>query len=306
MEHHPSQAPGRRRLGGLRRPSPRLLLALLAVILLLGGLWLWLRDSSLVGVREVRVAGARGPDAAEIQSALVAAAHSMTTLDVNMKQLRTAVAPYPVVKSLDVTTQFPHGMRIRVIEQVPVAIVDAGGRRTAVAGDGTLLHDAAVNSTLPTISLQVLPGGTRVTGYALSEVRLLAAAPYALLPKLETVTDSSAHGLVAKLRDGPSIYFGDSTRMGSKWTAAAEVLADSRSAGAAYIDVTDPSRPAAGAGGDTNGSAASSATGSSAGSSAGTSATAVTQPTAGTVDGSASNASQPTASTADGSSSTGG
>src|SRR5437763_377206 len=105
-----SQAPGRRRLRGLRRPSPRLLLALLAVILLLGGLWLWLRDSSLVGVREVRVAGARGPDAAEIQSALVAAAHSMTTLDVNMKQLRTAVAPYPVVKSLDVTTQLPHGM----------------------------------------------------------------------------------------------------------------------------------------------------------------------------------------------------
>src|SRR5205085_4917813 len=129
------------------------------MILVLGGIWLWLRDSSLVGVREVRVSGASGPDAAEIQSALVAAAHNMTTLDVNMKQLRTAVAPYPVVKSLDVTTQFPHGMRIRVIEQVPVAIVDAGGRRTAVAGDGTLLHDATVNSTLPTISLQVLPGG---------------------------------------------------------------------------------------------------------------------------------------------------
>jgi cell division protein FtsQ len=228
----------------------------------------------------------------------------MTTLDVNMKQLRTAVAPYPVVKSLDVTTQFPHGMRIRVIEQVPVAIVDAGGRRTAVAGDGTLLHDATVNSTLPTISLQVLPGGTRVTGYALSEVRLLAAAPYALLSKVETVTDGSAHGLVAKLRNGPSIYFGDSTRMGSKWTAAAEVLADSRSAGAAYIDVTDASRPVAGAGGDTNGSAPGSATGSSAGSSAGTAATTASQPTAGSADGSATTASQPTAGSADGSAST--
>ena len=231
-------------------------MALVALILLLGGVWLWLRDSSLVAVHKVRVTGASGPDAAEIRSALASAAHNMTTLDVNMKQLRTAVAPYPVVKRLDVTTQFPHGMRIRVIEQVPVAILDAGGRRTAVAGDGTLLHDATAKSTLPTISLQVVPGGTQVTGYALSEVRLLAAAPYPLLAKIDTVSDGPAHGLVAKLRNGPSIYFGDSTQLATKWTAAAQVLADSRSAGAAYIDVTDPSRPAAGAGGDVNGSGA--------------------------------------------------
>jgi cell division protein FtsQ len=248
-----------------------MLLALLVVILLLAGVWLWLRDSSLVAVRKVRVIGASGPDAAQIQSALTAAARNMTTLDVNMKQLRTAAAPYPVVKRLDVHTQFPHGMRIQVIEQVPVAVVDAGGRRTAVAGDGTLLHDAAANTTLPTIPLQVVPGGTHVTGYALSEVKLLAAAPYTLVSKVETVADGPAHGLVAKLRNGPSIYFGDSTRLGAKWTAAAEVLADSRSAGAVYIDVTDPGRPAAGASGDVNGSATSS-TPAAAATDAGTSA----------------------------------
>jgi cell division protein FtsQ len=254
IERHPSQTLNRRRLRRLRRPRPRTLVALVALILLLGGVWLWVRDSSLVAVHKVRVTGASGPDAAEIRSALAAAAHNMTTLDVNMKQLRTAVAPYPVVKRLDVTTQFPHGMRIRVIEQVPVAILDAGGRQTAVAGDGTLLHDATAKSTLPTISLQVVPGGTKLTGYALTEVRLLAAAPYPLLAKIDTVSDGAAHGLVAKLRNGPSIYFGDSTQLATKWTAAAQVLADSRSAGAAYIDVTDPSRPAAGAGGDVNGS----------------------------------------------------
>jgi hypothetical protein len=126
-----------------------------------------------------------------------------------------------------------------------------------VAGDGTLLHDAVAHVTLPTISLQVVPGGTHVTGYARTEVALLAAAPYALLSKVETVTDGPGHGLVAKLRNGPSVYFGDSTGLGAKWTAAAEVLADSRSAAAAYVDVTDPSRPAAGAGGDVNGSATS-------------------------------------------------
>ena len=95
IEHHPSQTLNRRRLRGLRRPRPRTLVALVALILLLGGVWLWLRDSSLVAVHKVRVTGASGPDASEIRSALALAAHNMTTLDVNMKQLRTAVALAP-------------------------------------------------------------------------------------------------------------------------------------------------------------------------------------------------------------------
>ncbi len=70
----------------------------------------------------------------------------MTTLDVQVSHLRTAVSPYPVVKGLQVSTQFPHGMRIEVIEQVPVAMVDVGGRSTPVAGDGTLLTDVTTNA----------------------------------------------------------------------------------------------------------------------------------------------------------------
>ncbi len=223
------------------------MVALALLLALLGGVWVWLRDSSLVAVRSVQVAGASGPDGAAIREALVTAARNMTTLDVKMSELRTAVAPYPVVKSLSVRTQFPHGMRIRVVEQVPVAVVDAGGRQTAVSGDGTLLHDVAPVSSLPTISLTIPPGGTRLTGYALTEARLLAAAPWQLLPKVGSVSDGAAHGLVAQLRQGPSIYFGDATQLGAKWTAAAEVLAASGSAGAEYVDVTVPDRPAAGA-----------------------------------------------------------
>jgi hypothetical protein len=48
------------------------------------------------------------------------------------------------------------------------------------------------------------------------------------------------------LRDGPELYFGDASRLAAKWNSAVVVLANSSSAGSAYIDVTDPSRPAAG------------------------------------------------------------
>lgn len=245
-----------------RRPGPRAIIALVGLVLVLGGGFLWFRDSSLVAVQKVRVTGASGPDATKIRSALAAAARNMTTLDVSMGQLRTAVEPYPSIKSLEVSTQFPHGMHIRVIEQMPVAVVLEAGRRIAVAGDGTLLHDVVPTSSLPAISLRIPPGGPRLTGYALSEVRLLAAAPYQLLPKVGDVSDGASHGLVAQLRDGPSIYFGDSGRLSAKWDAATAVLASSGSAGAAYVDVTDPNRPAAGAGSDSNTSRGSTASGS--------------------------------------------
>jgi cell division protein FtsQ len=245
------RAPLRRSLR-VSRPGPRVLVALVALVLVAGGVYLWLRDSSLVAVQRVRITGVSGPDAGRIRTALSTAARNMTTLDVKMDQLRTAVAPYPVVQHLEATTQFPHGMTIHVTEHVPVATVLAGGRRIAVSADGTLLHDVTLTGPLPTIVLSVPPGGARLAGPASDQVRLLAAAPYRLLARIASVSDSSAHGLTAALRAGPSIYFGTTDQLALKWSAAVGVLADHASAGALYIDVSVPARPAAGGATDTN------------------------------------------------------
>ena len=242
-------APSRRRR--LPRPGPRFLVVVLAVAALAAGGWVWLRNSSLVAVRRVTIVGVSGPDAGQIRSALRAAAHDMTTLDVKTGALRTAVAPYPVVKHLHVTTDFPHGLRIAVAEQVPVAMVSAGGAQTAVSADGTLLRDGGVTGALPTIAVDVAPGGTHVSGAAMAEVRLLAAAPYELVAKVSQVSRDATHGLIAQLRNGPKLYFGGANQLGAKWASAAAVLASAGSAGADYIDVTVASRPAAGTGADT-------------------------------------------------------
>ena len=261
-----------------RRIRPRvgrLAVAALALAGLLVGGWFWLRDSSLFAVERVSVRGLSGPDAAQITTALVSSARNMTTLDVRVGQLRTAVAPYPVVKNLRVSTQFPHGMRIQVIEQAPVGALVAGGQAVAASGDGTLLREVPTGS-LPAIPIASLPGGSRVTDRpALDALALLAAAPAQLLPRISQVTTTAPQGLVAQLRDGPAIYFGDTSDLDAKWTSDTDVLADPGSAGASYIDVTDPARPAAGVGANAVSAAGLSAAGSSAtvGASAGTSGT---------------------------------
>ncbi len=171
------------RIRSVPRPGRRVIVAVIAVLALGLGAWLWFRDSSLVSVKRVTITGVSGPDAARIRAALQRSARNMTTLDVKMDQLNTAVGPYPVVKKLQVSTQFPHGMRIRVVEEIPVADVQVGGRTVAVAGDGTLLHDAGATPQLPVIELGASPGGTRLTQRdGLPIVSLLAAAPVSAAP----------------------------------------------------------------------------------------------------------------------------
>jgi len=257
----------------LPRLAPRTVAALVAVLALAGGGWIWVRHSSLVAVKRVTVIGVSGPPPPPIRAALVSEARTMTTLDVQLSHLRTAVSPFPVVKRLDVSTQFPHGMRIRVTEQVPVAVIDVAGRRTTVAADGTLLRDVTSGGSLPSITLAVEPGGTHVSGTAEQQVRLLAAAPYQLLARVASASSDAIHGLTAQLRNGPTVYFGGAGELAAKWRAVTDVLADSSSAGATYIDVSVPSRPAAGTGSDGGPTTTASTGGASAGADQGTGTT---------------------------------
>jgi cell division protein FtsQ len=237
------------------------ILALLVVAVLGGGGWLWFRDSSFVAVQKVTVTGESGPDAAAISSALQSSARSMTTLDVQIARLYAAVAAYPVVQSLKVTTQFPHGMVIRVIERPPVAMVIVAGHREAVSADGSLLHDLTPAPALPRIGLAVPPGGPRLSDpQTLEELAAVTAAPRPIRARIVIMRLVAGPGLVASIRHGPAIYLGDATQLRAKWASAAAVMADPGSVGASYIDVSDPRRPAAGATASGTGYASSSQT----------------------------------------------
>jgi cell division protein FtsQ len=235
----------RRGAPALHRPSPRLIAALVAALVLLVAGWFWLRDSSLVAVRSVEVTGVAGTQGAAVRDALQQAARSMTTLHVRQDALNAAVAPYAIVKRLEVATGFPHTLRIHVVTNVAVAAVVADGRRIAVTADGTLLRDVPAGATLATVPLRALPGGERLTGgLGLTAVAALGAAPEALRTRVAGVRWSSTHGLTLQLAHGPVLWFGTGDTLSAKWAAAAVVLADQQAAGASAIDVTDPAHPA--------------------------------------------------------------
>jgi cell division protein FtsQ len=211
--------------------------------------WTWYRGSSFVKVERVTVTGLSGPDVPQIRNALSSAALGMTTLTVSIAKLEAAVSQYGYVQRLTVNGEGAHRLAIHVVEQVPVALLQIGNQTQVVDADGRLLPSSTSHGTLPTVAVKVAPAGQTVTAPgARAAIAVLAAAPYALLSHVAGATTSSAHGVIVQLRNGPQIYFGPTAQLAQKWTAAVAVLQNKGSVSASYIDVSDPLRPAAGAG----------------------------------------------------------
>ncbi len=226
----------------------RIALICVAIALpVLGGGFLLVRHSSFVAVQRVRVSGVHGAEASAIEAALVSAAHHMSTLDVQTGGLMAAVAQFRVVSSIRAVASFPHGLRIEVREQPPVAALVVNGQRTAVAANGLVLGPALLSSSLPTLSGYFEPAaGQSLHDVTLLEsVSVLGAAPRSLARHVTKVY-SGPQGLTVAMGNGLLVYFGDATRPHAKWLSLARVLADHSSAGAIYVDVRLPSRPAAG------------------------------------------------------------
>ena len=212
----------------------------------LAGLYFfWLRDSSLVAVKQVSVSGVSGDNAHRIAARLEAAARDMTTLNVDDDALREAVAAFPEVRGVTAHADLPHGLRIVVAERVPIGALTSGGEHVAVASDGTVLPKAATGS-VPVIPVDTLPTGSRLTDpVALRAIAVLAAAPARLRSRIDELANGKG-GLRATLRGGGTVVIGAPTALAAKWLAAAAVLRNPSAKGAKYLDVRIPRRPVAG------------------------------------------------------------
>jgi cell division protein FtsQ len=225
----------------------RLLLAAVASVLL-GSLYqFWFRDSGLVAVNEVEVTGLTTKDASRIQATLTAAAEEMTTLHIRVDELEEAVRGFPIVGSLHVEGDFPHGLRIEVVERPAAALVSVDGVPVPVAGDGTVLRGLQPPEGLALVRMDKPIVDGRVSDPRTLRALLVAgAAPAGMTQRIERLSEGPEQGITLELRDGPEIIFGDADFAVEKWTAAARVLADPDAAGATYIDVRLPERPVAG------------------------------------------------------------
>src|SRR4051812_12572632 len=225
----------------------RLGLGLIVLLATMAAGWMWLRDSSLVAIRTVEITGVTASDGDRVKSALEGAALEMTTLHVRPQALRDATANLSSVGSVQVSTDFPHTLRIRVIERRAVAaLAPRGEQRIPVTGDGIVLNGVTAERDLPNLVVADAALGTKLTDRrALRALTIAGAAPDALLRRVAALA-VNRQGVVASLKNGPELVFGTDTDARAKWAAAARVLAETSAAGATYLDLRIPGRVAAG------------------------------------------------------------
>ena len=227
-----------------RLPWPVLVGALLTVAGLALG-WLWFRDSSFAAVERVTITGSGSSEQRQVREALVTTARGMSTLRVDEQALKDVVEPYSSVAGLRVRADFPHDLRIEVIEHEPVAMVRTGGSSVPATGGGLVL--AGVEAAgLPVVTTQAPLDDRHVSDKrTLGALSVAAAAPPDLRARSERLF-YGPDGITLALRAGPDLIFGSAGDARSKWTAAARVLAEQSAAGATYLDLRVPKVVAAG------------------------------------------------------------
>lgn len=248
---HAARLPRSRRDTGSERWRRRLLLTAVLAAALVGGYLFWLRDSSLVEVRDVRVEGVSADNGEEIRAALTDAAQGMTTLHVDVDALEAAARRFPTVSSVTAESDFPNGLTIEVSERPPAALARFGSGVVAVAADGTVLAGAKTEELeLPTLRVggEPPPSG-RLEGTALDQALVVGAAPEPLRPLIESASVSGSEGVTVTVREEIELRFGEPAGAEAKWAAAAAILADPKLDGLAYIDLRVPERPAVGGAG---------------------------------------------------------
>lgn len=176
---------------------------LLVIALLAGGIWL-VFFSSVLAVESVDVEGTRTLDEAEVR-AVAAVPEGEPLARVDLDSIRARVQALAVVRSAEVTREWPDGVLITVEERVAIAVVEIGGRIRGMDADGVVFRDYA---TAPP-GLPRVRTSTETRTDALQEAaRVVAALPTGISRRVDHVSVATIDQIELVLRDGRTVMWG--------------------------------------------------------------------------------------------------
>jgi cell division protein FtsQ len=226
-----------------------LLLVAAALVLLYAGA----RFSSLFALEELELTGG-GPAAREqVREALrPRLGESLVSLD--QDDLRREIEALPAVRSARIDRAFPHTLRIAIVRERPLAVVQSGEDAWLVSVQGRVIRAVEPERARKRPVVQedpgagFAPGATVEAGDVRTALEALRRLPSAFPARVESA--SATGGTVTLvLADGMELRLGQARSFALKLAVAARVLRSmsaEEAAALAYLDVSVPERAVGG------------------------------------------------------------
>ncbi len=210
--------------------------ALIVVTLLVvaGGAWA-VYFSSLLAVTDVRVLGADGPHAEQVQ---VAAAVPLGTplVRVDTTGIQAAVLALPWVETVEVRRGWPHEVVLVVTPRVPMASLAGSG--SVVDASGSTLDAVGV---LPAALLSVSADGVGLR----AAMAVLAGLPADISARVQSLSATTLDDVTLRLRSGATVRWGSQEKGEFKAEVLRALLRHKRE----VYDVSAPELPTTFSGG---------------------------------------------------------
>jgi cell division protein FtsQ len=210
------------------------LVGLLAVVLVVGGVWL-VYFSDVLTVKRVHVTGQHLLSRGEVlQSAKVPAGEQLAQVDLDAIAAR--LRSLAEVRSVEVSRKWPDAIEIDLEERVAVAVIDIGGRLRGLDAEGVVFDDyRKAPPGLPRIS-----STSQTDPDALEEAAtVVAALPRELSTMVDHIEVQTVDQITLVLRDQRIVLWGSSDDSATK----AEVLLQLLRQPAKVYDVSVPGQP---------------------------------------------------------------
>lgn len=215
-----------------------LIVGTLVIALLLGGIWA-VYFSTWLQVKGTSVHGSMKMTSAKqvVEFAAVPVGEPLATADLEAVQVRV-LNGLPMVRSVNVSREWPDKIRVDVTERTPVAVVSIGGRLRALDETGTVFWDyKKAPSGLPMVNTV-----TGTNSDALREAAAVASAlPADLAKRVDHVEVTTVDSISLEMRNDKRVVWGSSAQSDTK----AEVLVALMKAepDVARYDVSVPGQP---------------------------------------------------------------
>lgn len=208
--------------------------ALVLVGLVAGAIWLFL-FSSVLAVQRVEVEGTKGLQPAEVR-AVAGLDEGEPLAGVDLDDVRTRVQALALVRSADVTRQWPDTVVIAVEERVAIATVEIGDQLRGLDLDGVVFDEYAK----PPAGLPRVETAAGAGREALAEAAaVVSTLPEDLAGRVDYVEVATVDQISLVLRDGRVVVWGSAEDSDIKAEVLAGLLA---TPGSAY-DVSVPGQP---------------------------------------------------------------